>query len=204
MAKRATCKGKKANGQPCRARPRRDADYCARHAHQAPKPRDTGRTPKTRGRKRRAPAEDWRPKFLAALEEEITVIAACRAASVARSTVYEERRASEEFAAAWDEVEERSTQELEREAFRRAYEGWIEREEFFLKDDGEKVPTLTVRKFSDTLMIFLLKARRPAVYRERVEHTGPGGGPIEHRARVDLSGLNEEQLAALEAIQPKD
>lgn len=36
---------------------------------------------------------------------------------------------------------------------------------------------LTVRKPSDTLMIFLLKARRPQVYRERVsmEHTGKDG-----------------------------
>ncbi len=39
---------------------------------------------------------------------------------------------------------------------------------------------LTVRKPSDTLMIFMLKSRRPNTYRERgsIEHTGPGGKPL--------------------------
>ena len=38
-----------------------------------------------------------------------------------------------------------------------------------------------VRKYSDTLLIFMLKARRPEKYRERanVELTGQGGGPVE-------------------------
>jgi hypothetical protein len=30
----------------------------------------------------------------------------------------------------------------------------------------------TVRKYSDTLLIFLLKGRKPERYRERVEHSG--------------------------------
>lgn len=34
---------------------------------------------------------------------------------------------------------------------------------------------LTVRRPSDTLLQFLLKGRRPDVYRERFEHSGPGG-----------------------------
>jgi hypothetical protein len=39
---------------------------------------------------------------------------------------------------------------------------------------------LTVRKPSDTLMIFMLKSRRPNTYRERgsIEHTGAGGKPL--------------------------
>jgi hypothetical protein len=37
-----------------------------------------------------------------------------------------------------------------------------------------------VRKFSDTLLIFMLKARDPKKYRERVDltHSGPNDGPI--------------------------
>lgn len=34
---------------------------------------------------------------------------------------------------------------------------------------------LTVRRPSDSLLQFLLKGRRPDVYRERFEHSGPGG-----------------------------
>jgi hypothetical protein len=36
----------------------------------------------------------------------------------------------------------------------------------------------TVRRFSDTLLIFAAKGALPAKYRERVEHSGPKGGPI--------------------------
>ena len=35
-----------------------------------------------------------------------------------------------------------------------------------------------VRKYSDTLLIFLLKGRKPEMYRERYEHSGPGGRPV--------------------------
>jgi hypothetical protein len=34
------------------------------------------------------------------------------------------------------------------------------------------IQTATVRKYSDTLLIFLLKGRKPERYRERVEHSG--------------------------------
>lgn len=34
-------------------------------------------------------------------------------------------------------------------------------------------------KSSDTLLIFRLKALAPDKYRERLEHSGPGGGPLE-------------------------
>jgi hypothetical protein len=47
--------------------------------------------------------------------------------------------------------------------------------------DAEGNPRfLTVRKPSDTLMIFMLKSRRPNTYRERgsIEHTGAGGKPL--------------------------
>lgn len=128
----------------------------------------------------------------------MTVSQACEAAGVGRSTVYDRRKVDEEFAAAWDAIAESTTELLEQEAFRRAHDGWIERP--ILDEDGNEIGQ--VRKFSDTLLIFLLKARRPHIYRERVEHSGPGGGPLEHRLRLDLSKLTDEQLAALEAIQP--
>jgi hypothetical protein len=43
-----------------------------------------------------------------------------------------------------------------------------------------------VRRYSDTLLILLLKARRPGKYGDKVtaEHTGPGGGPITQITRV--------------------
>jgi hypothetical protein len=36
----------------------------------------------------------------------------------------------------------------------------------------------TVRKFSDNLLMFLLKGKRPEVFRERHELTGVNGAPL--------------------------
>lgn len=207
MAKRR-CKGKTKAGKRCE---HRGSEWCAQHLDQSPGGQrvaaraDTTRTPEKRARATKRGREDWRPRFLAAFEEHVTVRDACVAAGVGHSEAYDERQRNPAFAEAWAEVEERTTQRMEREAFRRAVEGWVEREEFEIdKETGERIPTLTVTKFDSTLMIFLLKARRPETYRERIEHSGPGGGPVEHRVKLNLKGLTDEQLAALEAIQPDD
>lgn len=136
--------------------------------------------------------------FLAAFEEMHVVSDAAKAADVGRSTVYEWAEKDAEFAKAWDELVDRSTDLLEREAYRRAAVG-VEEPVFY---QGKKVGT--VKRFSDNLLMFLLKGRKPDTYRDRVEHTGAGGGPVEHRMRLDLRGLTDEQLVALEAIQPSD
>lgn len=87
-------------------------------------------------------AED-RDRFLEAFAQLGTVVAACAATNIGRRTVYTWRDDDPDFAARWREAEEDATQNLEAEAVRRATSG------------------------SDVLLIFLLKARRPAVYRER-------------------------------------
>lgn len=112
--------------------------------------------------------------FLAAFEAEHLVSSAAKAAQVHRSTVYEWRASDPVFAAAWFDVEERSTELLEREAYRRAAVG-VERAIFH---KGEVVGR--EQEYSDVLLIFMLKARRPAVYREqhRVELAGVDGAPI--------------------------
>lgn len=144
-------------------------------------------TPKkrTRGRKTR----DWRPAFLAALADAGLVKEACEVAGVHRSTVYEERQRNETFALAWHDVEEETTERMEREAIRRAAEG-VERPVF---QGGKHVGS--IREFSDTLLIFMLKARRPEVYREttRHEHSGPNGGPITF---ADLAAHASEDASA--------
>jgi hypothetical protein len=82
--------------------------------------------------------------FIEALAEGETVTAACRVADLGRRTVYDERGRNEDFARAWEDAIEAGTDSLEAEARRRALDG------------------------SDRLLEFLLKARRPDVYRERV------------------------------------
>lgn len=145
-------------------------------------PKRTGRTPKKR--------RDWKPAWLEAFHEHGTVSAACRDADVGRSTVYD-ARSDEAFAQAWDDIEAETTDRMEREAFRRSVEG-VDRDVYH---QGEVVGQ--ERQFSDTLLIFMLKARKPKTYRDnvRVEHTGADGGPITLDAPVD--GLDRSTRAAV-------
>lgn len=85
-----------------------------------------------------------------------SVAASCRAARIGRSTFYEWRAADPAFAARVNGAIEDGTDRLEDVARERA-----------------------VRQ-SDTLLIFLLKARRPEKYRETIrnEHTGSDGSPL--------------------------
>lgn len=87
---------------------------------------------------------------------------ACEAIKVNRQRVYEWRAADPAFAAKWDEAVEAGTEELEQEARRRAYMG-VDEPVFY---QGEECGA--VRKYSDTLLIFLLKGRRPEKYRDNV------------------------------------
>jgi hypothetical protein len=91
------------------------------------------------------------------------VTAAAAIAKVTRMTVYRERQRNEEFAIAWADIEERVTEGLERKAVQMAMSGEVK------------------------LIEFLLKARRPERYRDnvKVEHSGPGGGPVRFEAPPD-------------------
>ena len=126
----------------------------------------------------RALKKDWIPKFLKAFAETGLVIEAAKKAGVGRRTVYDERQRNETFALKWAEVEEWTTEEMEQEARRRAVIGV--KEPIYYKGELQG----HVRKYSDTLLIFMLKARKPEVYRERdLRIAGPNGEPL------DLAGL---------------
>lgn len=166
----------------------------------APKRARTGhiRTPK-KGQKTPAPARKaaarrapttppitpdgpgWERAFITALANTGIVRAASQAAQVGRSTVYDRREASEAFAAAWDDALQEAADMMEAEALRRAVHGWQEPVYYKGKVVGH------VLKHSDVLLIFILKAARPEKYRERYEHTGKDGGPIEFDARSVLA-----------------
>lgn len=100
---------------------------------------------------------------------------ACQAIDVARITAYDWRSADPEFAAAWDKAKSIGLDSLEDEATRRAYEG-TDKPVFY-----QGVQCGTIREYSDTLTIFLLKGGKPEKYRDnaRFEHTGPDGGPVQ-------------------------
>jgi hypothetical protein len=104
-----------------------------------------------------------RASFLAALRSTGgNVSRSCEKAVLSRVAAYDWRAADPQFAREWDEAVEFGTDELEEEARRRAFTG-VDEPVFY---QGEVCGE--VRKYSDTLLIFLLKGRRPDRYRERV------------------------------------
>lgn len=106
--------------------------------------------------------EDNREKFLEALAEGKTVLDAAKQIGVNPKTVYRWREADKKFADAWADAYLIGNDALEEEAQRRAV-GGVEKPVFY-----QGVQVGTVREYSDTLLIFLLKARNPSRYCERV------------------------------------
>ena len=98
--------------------------------------------------------------------------ASAEAAGTSRRNAYKARYSSEAFAAKWDEAIASATDKLELEARRRAYSG-VDEPVYY---KGQLIDT--IKKYSDNLLITLLKAHRPEKFRERFEHTGADGGPL--------------------------
>lgn len=105
--------------------------------------------------------KDWKPGFLAELAKHGNVTEAAKMCAIDRCTAYDVRSRDAAFAKAWDDACEESVDLLEQEARRRAVEG-VPEPVFW---QGEQVAT--VQKFSDTLLIFLMKGNRPKKYREQ-------------------------------------
>ena len=148
------------------ARPGRKGRDRNRDASDASRTGEESEAPKREPSDFSAFGDTWKQRFLEVFEDSQLVSEAARVAGVARSTVYRERKADAKFAAAWAEVEERAIEELEKVAYQRASEG------------------------SDRLVEFLLKAKRPETYRERLS--------IEDdrtkRAREEADQLSDEEL----------
>lgn len=100
--------------------------------------------------------------FLSALADSGNIRQSCEAANVSRTYIYDVRRADPAFAQAWDEAIDDACDLIIAEAHRRAVR-------------GVKVPVYQggklvghKREYSDTLLMFLLKAWKPEVYRDPV------------------------------------
>ena len=127
----------------------------------------------TSGRIKRTP--ERKDRFLDCLIKNANVSKSCEQSGVSRRSIYEWRHLDDAFAAAWDEAVELGTDALEDEAIRRGHEGVEEP----VYQGGVLVGH--IRKYSDTLLIFMLKARRPEKFKDRIstELTGKAGGPIQ-------------------------
>ena len=105
--------------------------------------------------------------FLDALAKGASVARAARAAGVCREQPYAWRKKDADFATAWKDAIEDGTDALEDLALEMAAKG------------------------SERLIIFLLKARRPHVYRERVLPAPGAGEAVTFKMVVGAQGEDE-------------
>jgi hypothetical protein len=117
-------------------------------------------------RQERKPA--WREIFLRVYAQRANVGASCRTAGISRTLAYETRKAEPDFAKQWQIARAEAVERLEEEAWRRAH-------------DGVKKPVYQqgnlvghIQEYSDTMLIFLLKANKPKKYRDNFKHEHAG------------------------------
>lgn len=141
--------------------------------------------------------QKWVKTFLATLARTATVSQAAREAGVHKDTAYALRKRDAKFAKGWDDALEESNDVLRAEAWRRSVHGaenvvthqgqlvlvWVDA-------DGRVVPPgdpaavrqapLVERRYSDQLLMFLMKAHDPERYgdRSQVDLTS-GGKPVQ-------------------------
>ena len=124
--------------------------------------------------------------FLAAYRETGNVRLACTAAQIGRSSHYRWLNDAD-YAEEFEQAKKDAVDVLEAEARRRAVEGWEEPVGWYKGQAGG-----TVRRYSDTLLIFLLKGAAPQKYREREAVSGA-------IAKLDFSIMTDDQLARIKA-----
>jgi hypothetical protein len=132
--------------------------------------------------------------FLAAYSQLGNLTAAAKASDVHRQRHYEWMKDDPDYPERFKQAHAEACDHLESEARRRAVEG-VEKPVFH-----KGVICGTVQEYSDTLLIFLMKGALPEKYRERMEHSGPGGGAIPLAALGD-AGLDDDERIELEELR---
>ena len=112
--------------------------------------------------------------FLTALAHTGNITKAADIADIARSAHYQWLEADPVYAEAYKDAMEQAAERLEAEARRRAVEG-VEEPVFY---QGKQCGV--IQRYSDALLMFLLKGAMPDKYKERTstELTGAGGKPL--------------------------
>ena len=127
----------------------------------------------------------WTPEaretFIKVLRNTGNVSLAARAIGMHRRYMYDLKDADPEFALEWDDAVQEATDVLIEEARRRAARGVLEPVYYQGMVVGH------IRKYSDVLLMFLIKARRKEYATERREHSGLDGKPMESKVTHDGS-----------------
>ncbi|MEZ5842786.1 MAG: helix-turn-helix domain-containing protein [Hyphomicrobiaceae bacterium] len=137
-------------------------------------------------------------RFLDLLAAGVTVTKAAEATGVTRQTAYKWRAADAEFGERWAEAIDAGTEALVSEAHRRAVVGVPE--PIFYK--GAQVGT--VQRYSDSMLMLLLKSRDPETYCDRARTAAIvrrwQREDAERERKSAGTGIKPEVLAMLDAV----
>lgn len=103
---------------------------------------------------------DWKAKFLKSLAYNGNVVASCRYAAINKGTVYRASAEDEQFADQWREALSSAVELLEASARARAVDG-VEESVYMRGPDGNPILAGTIPRYSDALLVALLKAHSP-------------------------------------------
>jgi hypothetical protein len=150
------------------------------------------------------PLATWRAAFVKALATNANVSAAARAAEVARSWAYECRANDASFAEEWDEALVTAVEDLEERAWRRANFADIQYQ--FTKDGSPVLHPVTGEPYylyvgSDTVLLRLLEAHKPDVYKQR--SAVDVNATVKTEPKYDLSKLSPADLLLARELQRK-
>jgi hypothetical protein len=125
--------------------------------------------------------------FLEVFSERGNVLLACKAAGITRTTLYRWKE-KPQFLKLYEASLEDAKDNIKAEIYRRGHDGvdepLLNMGKPVYDDDGK---IMMVKKYSDSLLMFHAKMLMPE-YRDRqkVEHSGPNGGPIESSFKVHV------------------
>lgn len=135
--------------------------------------------------------EEAKSLFLTALAESAHVGNSCRAAGITRSKYYRWRKSDDEFNDHCARALNEGVSVLEDEAVRRAVSGTLRP----IYQRGRKVGE--VREYSDILLIFMLKAHKPELYRDNYKKPDDDSAAMSQAEQEALRRQLNERLDAL-------
>jgi hypothetical protein len=114
----------------------------------------------------------WK-RFLKVISDGGSIGKALDASKIGTTAFYDQKKKNPDFAKAYQHAMERAMDRMEDAAYTRAVNGVKER---IPTKNGTIIRTV----YSDSLLMFLLKAHRPGKFKDTVrnEHTGADGAPL--------------------------
>lgn len=132
-------------------------------------------------------------EFCDILSHGWSVLRACELLQVSRETVYDHRKKDPQFQANWEQAKQDAMMRREDELNLRAFHGVdtpiVHKGKVVMEEvDGVMVP-VTIKKKSDILLMFSMKAENPEKYKDKsaVEHQGMEGLADQFKALQEAS-----------------